>query len=430
MGEQMLELQDVRAGYGEQEVLRGVSFSAGQGEFAALIGSNGAGKSTLLRCICGLLPLKEGSIRICGRDTGRISAKERARLVAVVPQSYVVEYAFTVEDVVSMGRYPYHSFGRRETPEDVRAVRQAMEVTNTLEFRSRLYNELSGGEKQRVILARALAQQPEILLLDEPTSALDLHHQTEVMELITRLNREQGLTVLVVLHDVNMASRYCGRMILLREGRVAADGSPSEVVTKKNMERLYQMKLLIRENPLYGKPEITPVRVLREEQTDHPLRIHVICGADGAVKLLEELEERGYLLSAGVVNEGSDDCAICRALRIPHVEIPPFTPVTPEAQEENLKLMEDAEVILISDLPFGQNNLANLDGLERVKGRIFFHKNALSSDYTGGRLVERLEELGRKKKVVYFGDHDEFLKRLGAGLEEGGGSRRREEPCR
>ena len=166
-----------------------------------------------------------------------------------MPQSYAVEYAFTVEDVVSMGRYPYHSFGRRETPEDARAVRQAMEATNTLEFRGRLYNELSGGEKQRVILARALAQQPEILLLDEPTSALDLHHQTEVMELITRLNREQGLTVLAVLHDVNMASRYCGRMILLGEGRVAADGSPSEVVTKKNMERLYQMKLLIRENP-------------------------------------------------------------------------------------------------------------------------------------------------------------------------------------
>lgn len=140
-----------------------------------------------------------------------------------------------------------------------------MEVTNTLEFQNRLYNELSGGEKQRVILARALAQQPEILLLDEPTSALDIHHQTEVMELITKLNREQGLTVLAVLHDVNMASRYCGRMILLKDGRLAADGEPHQIVTKKNMEALYQMKILIRENPLFHKPEIVPIRVLREK---------------------------------------------------------------------------------------------------------------------------------------------------------------------
>lgn len=428
MKKEMLQIWEVCAGYGEQEVLKGVSFSVARGEFTALIGSNGAGKSTLLRCISGLLPLKSGNIGICGKDTGKLSAKERARLVAVVPQSYGIEYAFTVEDVVSMGRYPYHSFGRRETREDVQAVRQAMADTNTLEFSGRLYSELSGGEKQRVILARALAQQPEIILLDEPTSALDLRHQTEVMELITRLNREQSLTVLAVLHDVNMASRYCSRMILLGEGRVTADGRPSEVVTKKNMEELYQMKVLIRENPLYGKPEITPVRVLREEQTEHPIRIHVICGGDGAVKILEELEERGYLLSAGVVNEGSDDCAICRALQIPHVEIPPFTPVTSQAQRENLKMMEDAEAVLISDIPFGQDNLANLYGLEQIKGKIFFHKNALSNDYTGGKLVERLEELGQKKKVIYFGDHDEFLKRLSFCRAENG-KKAKEEPC-
>ena len=121
-----------------------------------------------------------------------------------------------------------------------------MEDTNTLEFRNRLYNELSGGEKQRVVLARALAQQPKILLLDEPTSALDIHHQTEVMELISRLNREQGLTVLAVLHDVNMASRYCSRMLLLKDGQLAADGEPAQIITRKNMEELYQMKILIR----------------------------------------------------------------------------------------------------------------------------------------------------------------------------------------
>ena len=412
MTEEMLFLKDVTAGYGDRDVLCGISVSVARGEFAALIGSNGAGKSTLLRCVSGLMQLQGGEIRICGKSTAAMRPKERARLVAVVPQSYAVEYDFTVEDVVAMGRYPYQSFGKRESQEDAAAIRDAMEITSTLEFRKRLYNELSGGEKQRVILARALAQQPEILLLDEPTSALDIHHQTEVMELITGLNQREGLTVLAVLHDVNMAARYCSRMILLRDGKIAADGEPSAVITRKNMEALYQMKLLIRENPLFHRPEIVPIRVLRERRTERPLRVHVICGGDGAVKIMEELDDRGYALSAGVVNIGSSDCEICRYLQIPHVEIPPFTPVTPEAQAENLEMMRDAEVILVSDMPFGENNLMNLEGLEQMKGRIFFHKNALSGDYTGGGLVRRLQELGEKKKIVYFGDHDEFLGRL------------------
>ena len=412
MTEEMLFLKDVTAGYGDRDVLCGISVSVARGEFAALIGSNGAGKSTLLRCVSGLMQLQGGEIRICGKSTAAMRPKERARLVAVVPQSYAVEYDFTVEDVVAMGRYPYQSFGKRESQEDAAAIRDAMEITSTLEFRKRLYNELSGGEKQRVILARALAQQPEILLLDEPTSALDIHHQTEVMELITGLNQREGLTVLAVLHDVNMAARYCSRMILLRDGKIAADGEPSAVITRKNMEALYQMKLLIRENPLFHKPEIIPIRVLRGERTAHPLRIHVICGGDGAGRILEELDDRGHRLTAGVVNQGSTDWKFCCSLGIPRVEIPPFTPVTREAQEKNLAMMADADVILVADMPFGVNNLANLDGLEQVPGALFFHKNALSGDYTGGRLVRRLQELGEKKKVVYFGDHDEFLEAL------------------
>lgn len=409
MKEEMLKIQEVTAGYGEKKVLKGISLSIRQGEFVSLIGSNGAGKSTLLKCISGLLPTEGGQILLCGRNSQKLKSKERARMAAVVPQSYAVEYAFTAEDVVAMGRYPYQSFGKRETREDQEILLQAMEDTNTLEFRNRLYNELSGGEKQRVVLARALAQQPKILLLDEPTSALDIHHQTEVMELISRLNREQGLTVLAVLHDVNMASRYCSRMLLLKDGQLAADGEPAQIITRKNMEELYQMKILIRENPLFHKPEIVPIRVLSRRRAGQPLRIHVICGGGGAAQILEELDDRGYELSAGVLNQGSDDCEICQYLQIPHVEIPPFTPVSEEDQARNLDMMKDAEVILVSDVPFGKNNLENLAGLEEQKGRIFFHKNALSEDYTGGALVERLRLLGERKKIVYFGDHDEFL---------------------
>ncbi len=409
---EMLHIKNLTAGYGKQSVLQHVSLSIQSGEFSALIGSNGAGKSTLLKCISGLLPVTDGQISICGRDIRQLNSRERARLVAVVPQSYTVDYSFTAEDVVAMGRYPYHSFRGTDAARDADVIQHAMELTNTLAFRNRQYNELSGGEQQRVILARALAQEPKIILLDEPTSALDIHHQTEVMELITRLNKKQGMTVLAVLHDVNMASRYCQRMILLKDGMVAADGSPQDIVTKKNMEALYEMKVFIRQNPLFYKPEIVPIRVLHEDPVFQGIRIHVICGSDGAANMIEELEDQGYSLSAGVVNHGSDDCQICNALKIPHVEIPPFTPVTDAFQQENLKLMADADVILVANIPFGENNLCNLHGLEHTKGRIFFHKNALSSDHTNGKLVDLLNDLGTKKQITYFGDYDEFRSKL------------------
>lgn len=412
MNAEMLKFSHVAAGYGDREILHDVTLSVEEGDFVGLIGSNGTGKSTLIKCISGLLPLTKGEITICGREQSLLKSRERARLVAVVPQSYHVDYDFTVEDIVMMGRNPYLGFGKREDERDFEIVKNAMEATNTEIFRGRLYNELSGGERQRVILARAIAQQPRVILLDEPTSALDIHHQIEVMELIARLNREEHMTVLAVLHDINMAARFCRRIVMLRDGTVTADGTPEEVVNRKNMEELYAMKLMVRENPLFHKPEIVPIRVMGEEQVGNPFHIHVICGASGAAKIMEELDARGYRVTAGVVNVGSDDWDICHFLDLERVEIDPFTPVTEEDQKRNLKLMEDADVILISDVPFGESNLKNLEGLESRRGQIFFHKNALSNDYTGGKLVRRLEEIGVKKNIVYFGDHDEFLKSL------------------
>ncbi len=412
MDKGMLEFENVAAGYGEREVLKDITLSVGEGEFVGLIGSNGTGKSTLIKCISGLLSVKRGKITVCGRDNAGLKAKERAKLVAVVPQSYHVEYDFTVEDIVMMGRNPYMSLRKREGKEDYEIVEDAMRATNTEMFRERYYNELSGGERQRVILARAIAQKTKVILLDEPTSALDIHHQIEVMELITKLNKEEHMTILAVLHDINMASRFCRRIVMLKDGAVYADGTPKEVITRRNMESLYRMKLMIRQNPLFCKPEIVPIRVMEEEKASVRRHIHMICGANGAGKLLEELDARGYYVTAGVLNQGSTDYDMCQELGIPCVETEPFTPVTEEKQRENLKLMQDADMIVVADVPFGEDNLNNLYGLETMSGKIYFHKNALSNDFTGGGLVRRLEEMAKTKKISYFGDHDEFLEML------------------
>ena len=412
MNGEILRFDHVAAGYGQREVLRDVTLSIREGEFAGLIGSNGTGKSTLIKCVSGLLPLKRGSITICGKENTSLKSRQRAQMVAVVPQSYHVEYDFTVEDIVMMGRNPYLSFRKKEGQKDRDIVARAMEMTNTEVFFKRCYNELSGGERQRVILARAIAQQPRIILLDEPTSALDVHHQIEVMELITKLNREEHMTVLAVLHDINMASRFCQRMIMLKDGVVYTDGTPREVIDRPNMESLYDMKLMIRESPLFSKPEIVPIRVMEEEKTGVPLRIHIICGATEAVRLIEELDARGYTLTAGVLNKQSEDWNICQELGIRCVDIEPFTSVTLEKQAENLALMEDADIILVAGVPFGEGNIMNLHGLETRAGRLCIHQNALRRDYTDGKLSRQISHLEKTKQITYIKNNKSFFEIL------------------
>ncbi|MDO4288077.1 MAG: ABC transporter ATP-binding protein [Eubacterium sp.] len=413
MSETILKFENVRAGYGDREILKGFSAEIARGEFVGLIGANGTGKSTLLKCLSGLLPVASGRISIEGQDNAGLKQRERARMVAVVPQSFAIDYDFLVEEIVLMGRNPYLSYRDRESSRDYAIVEAAMRLTGTLGFKGRLFNELSGGEKQRVIIARAIAQEPDIILLDEPTSALDLHHQIEVMELIEHLNRDRGVTVVAVLHDVNLASRYCGRLIMMQGGRVLADGRPSEVVVEENLAHIYQMKMVVRENPMFGKPEIVPIRVLKPGESEVPLSIHVIGGGGGAAQILEALDDLGHEITAGVLNEGSDDWLVARALGLEMITAPPFTEISEQKQAENLKLMAQADVVLVAEVPFGLANLRNLEGLETVPGSIFFHKSGLKNDFTQGALTKRLRAIEAVKDIVFIDDYEQFLEALG-----------------
>lgn len=405
----MLNFKDVVAAYGDIEILQRFNAIICQGEFVGLIGPNGAGKSTLLKCLSGLLPVKSGEIILEEKDNTKYSQRERAQMVAVVPQSFDIDYDFTVEDIVLMGRNPYLSYKVKESQRDYDVVTEAMHATKTLQFKKRLYNTLSGGEKQRVIIARAIAQEPDIILLDEPTSALDIHHQIEVMELIRNLNLKKSMTVVAVLHDINLASRYCNRLILMKNGQVVVDGSPEQVITEKNLKKVYEMKMFIQENKLFGKPEIIPLRVIKESESYRSLRVHIICGGNNATQILEELEAMGHHVTAGVVNQGSDDWTVCDALEIPMIEERPFTAISMEKQKENLELMADCDVILISDLPFGYGNINNLKGLEDLNGEIYFYKNCINNDFTEGVLTQCLKNIKAKKTLVEINDHQEFL---------------------
>lgn len=254
-----VELQEVSFGYDGEDVLRDVTLQVKPGAFLGIIGPNGSGKTTLLRVISKSIAPRSGRCLLQGRDIGRVSQRECARLVAVVPQESEFAFPYTVEQVVLMGRYPHRGGWRLDSVEDRQIAHQAMATTDVLDFAQRLIFELSGGEKQRVVIARALAQQPRILLLDEATSFLDIKHQTEIYRLVQRLNREKELTVISVEHNLNIASEFARELVLLDGGRICDVGTPAQVISETNLERVFKAQMYLGRNPDTGNPFVLPL---------------------------------------------------------------------------------------------------------------------------------------------------------------------------
>jgi len=251
----ILTIQNLSCGYPKFQ-LSDINFDIPKGSFAGIIGPNGSGKTTLFRAITGILPLKSGQIILSGKNLLSFSLRERAQNIAIVSQ-FIEAGHMSVEDYVLMGRIPYHSrFNFFETDEDFEIARKYMEMTDTWRFKDQLMSELSGGEQQLAGIARALTQQPQLLLLDEPTSHLDITHQVHILNVLQQLNQEMGLSVLMVIHDLNLASEYCDHLILVNQGKIHTQGIPEEVLTFQNIEDVYKTVVVTQSNPLSGKPAI------------------------------------------------------------------------------------------------------------------------------------------------------------------------------
>lgn len=251
--------------YGERGVLHDVSFSVGQGEFFIVIGPNGSGKTTLVKALSKAARFQAGEIQILGRPLQHYSTRSLARCVAVVPQAVPADIPFTVAEVVLMGRSPHLPWLGFERRMDREIAHQAIRFTDLEHLACRRLDQLSAGERQRVLIARAICQQPRLMILDEPTSALDLAHQTQVMDLMERLREDEGTTIVMVSHDLNLAALYADRLLLLKAGRVVSLGTPGQVLTFETLELTYGCVLLVDENPLKPVPRVTPVpgRLLR-----------------------------------------------------------------------------------------------------------------------------------------------------------------------
>lgn len=260
MNESCLQIEGLHFDYEGAEVIKGISFNVKSREIIGILGPNASGKTTLLKNIAGLLRPRSGQVLIQGRNVIHHSQRELSRAIAFVPQEEESFLPFSAEQVVLMGRAPYLSTWGFEGEKDRIKAREAMEATRIVPLRERSLHDLSGGERQRVILARALAQDSPILLLDEPTSHLDIRYQTEIMELCADLNRQKNITLVITLHDINLASLYCHRLLLLKEGAVIAQGTPEEVITEKNLREAFGAEVAVGLHKESGLPYYLPVR--------------------------------------------------------------------------------------------------------------------------------------------------------------------------
>jgi iron complex transport system ATP-binding protein len=250
-----IQISNLVFAYNESLVLDQVSLSVEKGSMLGIVGPNGSGKTTLLKILSAVLT-GSGEVKLNGRYIRSYGRRELSKLFAVVPQESQISFPYTVAEIVLMGRASHHHSLALEAEKDLEVARKSMELTEILSLADRYLHELSGGEKQRVMIARALAQEPEILLLDEPSAFLDLKHQVQVFELVHRLNRERGITVVAALHDLNLAALFFPRLVMLRDGRIYRDGTPAEVLTEETIQEIYGIRVQVQHDPSGRKPQI------------------------------------------------------------------------------------------------------------------------------------------------------------------------------
>jgi iron complex transport system ATP-binding protein len=275
----LVDVAELAVRFGARAVLGGVSLRVAPGEFVGLVGPNGAGKTTLLRAIAGMLPSPSGRVVLEGRPLDLRDPARIARVIAQVPQSTAIDFGFACLEVVLMGRYPHLGRFALEGPKDHHIAAEAMRGTETAHLESRPITLVSGGERQRVLVARALAQQPKLLLLDEPTANLDVLHQLRLLDLVRALVRQQGLAALAAIHDLELAARYCDRLLLLNDGRTIAEGTPAEVLTSERMAEAFGVRAIVRPEPLTGGLGITVLAPMPAEHK-HPYEAGTIAQRD------------------------------------------------------------------------------------------------------------------------------------------------------
>ncbi|MFB6218239.1 MAG: heme ABC transporter ATP-binding protein [Halobacteriaceae archaeon] len=394
-GAPAIELSGVTVDLGDQRALDGVSATVEAGRFVGLVGPNGAGKTTLLRTVTGALAPDAGTVRVRGVDVGALSSRAASRLVAAVPQDTSLAFEFDVRDVVAMGRTPYRDRLGGASGADREAVDEALDRTDTAALAERSVGEVSGGERQRVLLARALAQETPVLLLDEPTASLDINHQVHTLELVADLAGE-GRTVVAAIHDLNLAAHYCDELLLLADGAVRAAGAPEAVLTESNLEAAFGTRAVVTRHPVTGSTYVTALPDAGEDAG----RVHVVGGGGTASRLLYVLSAAGFAVSAGALNRGDTDLETARTLGAETVTVPPSAPVDGAAAAVR-ECVRAADVTVVADVEVGEGNLANLEAARDAGAVVIVEQRPFEErNFAGGEARAVYDDLCERGTVV------------------------------
>lgn len=394
-----LDIQNVSYAYptSPEKVLESATLSVKEGSFVGIVGPNGCGKTTLVKLVTGTIPGEQGEISVFGRPLQSLDQRNIARRIGVVPQRWDVQFDYTVTELVSMGRYPYMGRFERETAQDREIVHKAMALTNILHLAERSVMQMSGGEMQRAVIAQALAQTPQILVLDEATSNLDINHQTEIMELLKKLQAEEGLTVVAIMHDLNLTAQYCQTVFMMQKGKVVASGEPRKVLTPANIRSVYGANVRVRTDPVTKHPIISllPSTIKRDP---YSLALHVIAGGGVGCALLEHLVNRGHKVSCGVVNQYDADYQFGEELGVNVISEKAFSPIGDGAHGQNVNQILGSQGVIVTDVPFGTGNLRNLqavfEGARRGIPTVFLQTTPFDQkDYTGGKAFQVYQDI-------------------------------------
>ncbi len=357
-------VKELSSGYGKKIVIKDIELEVCRGETVCILGPNGSGKSTFLKTLVALLKPLKGVVLVDGKNVFSMKPRQRAKKISVVLTTRVDPGMLRVEDVILLGRYPHKSFFERYSEEDYRVVDEVLKLVNAQDLRGRFFNELSDGERQKVLIARALAQEPEVLVLDEPTTFLDIKHRVEVLELLRRLARTKGITVIASLHDVSLALRMCDTIVFVKNGRIVAMGPPEEIAYSGVIEKLYDAENITFDPDTYD----LELRVRNPNSTgDNHCPVFVVGGSGTAARVYRLLSRMSIPFATGILYSFDVDCKIAEAIGGYTICIRGYENVSQQLLELARKAIDYSCIVIDSGFPIGTLNSFNIELLRYAR---------------------------------------------------------------
>ncbi len=348
--ENTITTKNLTVGYGSQKVVNNIDIEGLKGKIICLLGPNGVGKSTILRTLSGLLSPVEGIVEIEGANLAEIKSAEIAKKLSVVLTDSVSPRLVTVKEIISMGRTPYTNFFGKITDKDKEIINDAIDTVGVGYLADRFFGQLSDGEKQKVMIARALAQQPKLIILDEPTSHLDIRHKVEVVRILRNLVKERNITVILSLHDIDLAIKGCQTLLLVKDGKIIDQGMPEDIIRKGTISKLYDIKGAVY-NELLGSVEI--------ENFKNGEKIFISAGNGTGINPYRAISREGYDIISGILSENDIDYQVAIAICKGVISEKPFEDIKEETINNAKMEIDSSDFVLDSGFPIGKQNIAN-----------------------------------------------------------------------